>query len=88
MLVERFYNREVRIVSVDFSQAQVVYPNIAEQIRDIDVGILGEFFFYQKVIMYYSNMVIKDCIDAVNNVGYFDYPSDFECLGAEVSAYS
>lgn len=43
MLVERTFNREVRIISVDFSQGQVVYPNIAEQIKDIDVGILGEF---------------------------------------------
>ena len=47
MFVERTFSREVRIITADFSQAQVVYPNIAEQIKDIDVGILGEFLIKQ-----------------------------------------
>ena len=30
-------------MSVDFLQGQKVYSNIAEQIKDLDIGILGEW---------------------------------------------
>ena len=35
------YGREVRIIPVDFSDGQVVYPKIAEELKDLDIGILG-----------------------------------------------
>ncbi len=36
------YGREVRTVSVDFSQGQSVYDDIQAEISDLDVAILGE----------------------------------------------
>ena len=36
------YNREVKIVSVDFSQGQSVYDDIQAEISDLDVAVLGE----------------------------------------------
>ena len=39
---EEKYQREVRIISVDFSEGKNIYPNIAEQLQDLDIGILGE----------------------------------------------
>lgn len=38
---EKKYNREVRIVVVDFTDGQEVYPRIAGELKDLDVGILG-----------------------------------------------
>ena len=37
------YQREVRIISVDFSLGQEIYPKIAEELKDLDIGVLGEF---------------------------------------------
>ena len=39
---EQKYSREVRIISVDFSDGMKIYPNLAEQLRDLDIGTLGE----------------------------------------------
>jgi hypothetical protein len=36
------HKREVLIVSVDFSKGQIIYSDIAEQVKDLDIGILGE----------------------------------------------
>lgn len=38
---ENKYNREVRIVVVDFTDGQEVYPRMAEELKDMDIGILG-----------------------------------------------
>ena len=35
------YGREVRMIAVDFSEGQEIYPQIEEQLRDLDIGILG-----------------------------------------------
>ena len=35
------YGRDVRIVFVDFSEGQSIYPALAEQIQDLDIGILS-----------------------------------------------
>ena len=36
------HKREVLVVSVDFSKGQIVYSDIAEQVKDLDIGIIGE----------------------------------------------
>ena len=36
------HKREVLIIPVDFFQGQIVYSHIAEQVKDLDIGILGE----------------------------------------------
>ena len=33
--------REVRVVSVDFSLGLEIYPSIAENIQDLEIGVLG-----------------------------------------------
>ena len=38
---ENLYNRKVLIVPVDFTDGQPVYENIAKQLADLDIGILG-----------------------------------------------
>ena len=35
------YNRKVLIIPVDFTDGQPVYENIAKQLADLDIGILG-----------------------------------------------
>ena len=36
------YNRDVRIIPVDFTQGQSVYGGIQTEISDLDIGILGK----------------------------------------------
>jgi hypothetical protein len=38
------YNRKVLIIPVDFTDGQQVYENIAKQLADLDIGILGMYF--------------------------------------------
>ena len=38
---EEKYGREVRVIAVDFSAGQDIYPQIAEELKDLDIGILG-----------------------------------------------
>ena len=35
------YGREVVVIPVDFSDGMEIYPNIAEQLNDLDIGVLG-----------------------------------------------
>ena len=35
------YGREVRVIAVDFSEGQEIYPQLEEQLRDLDIGVLG-----------------------------------------------
>ena len=39
---EEKYGREVRIIPVDFSGGSEIYPQIAENLQDLDIGVLGE----------------------------------------------
>ena len=39
---EEKYGREVRIIPVDFSDGSEIYPQIAENLQDLDIGVLGE----------------------------------------------
>ena len=43
-LKEQKYGHEVRIISVDFSGGMEIYPDLAEQLQDLDIGILSKFF--------------------------------------------
>ena len=42
-LVEQKYSREVRIIPVDFSDGMEIYPSLAEQLKDMDIGVLSKF---------------------------------------------
>ena len=42
-LVEQKYSREVRIIPVDFSDGMEIYPSLAEQLKDLDIGVLSKF---------------------------------------------
>ena len=39
--IEQKYNCEVVVIPVDFSDGMEIYPNIAEQLNDLDIGVLG-----------------------------------------------
>ena len=39
---EEKYGREVRILPTDFSRGEELYPEIAEKLKDLDIGILGK----------------------------------------------
>ena len=39
---EEKYGREVRIIPVDFSEGPELYPRIAEELHDLDIGVLGK----------------------------------------------
>ena len=39
---EEKYGCEVCIIPVDFSEGHELYPRIAEQLQDLDIGVLGE----------------------------------------------
>ena len=38
---EEKYGREVVVIPVDFSDGMEIYPNIAERLNDLDIGVLG-----------------------------------------------
>ena len=39
---EEKYGREVRVLPTDFSRGEEIYPEIAEKLKDLDIGILGK----------------------------------------------
>ena len=41
MLTEEKYGCEVVVIPIDFSDGMEIYPNIAEQLNDLDIGVLG-----------------------------------------------
>ena len=41
VLTEEKYSREVVVIPIDFSDGMEIYPNIAEQLNDLDIGVLG-----------------------------------------------
>ena len=43
-LTEEKYKREVVVIPVDFSDGMDIYPNIAEQLKDLDIGVLSKLF--------------------------------------------
>ena len=43
------YSREVRIITADFSKGLGIYPNLGEQLKDLDIGILGECMIFKHI---------------------------------------
>ena len=39
---EETYGCEVCVIPVDFSDGQEIYPRIAEELQDLDIGVLGK----------------------------------------------
>ena len=39
---EEMYGCEVRIIAADFSDGPELYPHIAEELQDLDIGLLGK----------------------------------------------
>ena len=37
----KYSEREVRVTPVDFSKGGEIYPDIAEELKDLDIGVLG-----------------------------------------------
>ena len=48
---EQKYNCEVVVILVDFSDGMEIYPNIAEQLQDLDIGILSKPYILCIVIL-------------------------------------
>ena len=42
VFTEEKYHREVIVIPVDLSDGLKIYPNIAEQLKDLDIGILSK----------------------------------------------
>lgn len=42
LFIEQKYGRETLIIPVDFSHGMEIYPSLAKQLKDLDIGILGE----------------------------------------------
>ena len=43
MSIEQKYRREVVVIPVDFSHGMEIFPALGEQLKDLDIGILGEY---------------------------------------------
>ena len=50
-LSEEKYPVEVMILAVDFLSGQEVYPQIAEKIQDLDIGVLGKNLSQKYIIV-------------------------------------
>ena len=37
----KYCEREVCVIPVDFSKGGEIYPDIAEELKDLDIGVLG-----------------------------------------------
>ena len=48
------------MIPVDFTRGQEVYPQIAEELKELDIGVLGEFFS-NIFILLYKRSVQKKC---------------------------
>ena len=42
LISEDKYNRECRVIPVDFSSGLDIYSDISDQLSGLDVGVLGE----------------------------------------------
>ena len=42
MLSGEKYSRDVRVIPVDFSSGMEIYPRLAEELKDLDVGVLSK----------------------------------------------
>ena len=58
---EEKYGREVRVIPVDFTDGQDIYPQIEEELKDLDIGILGESWAEICAIHIYSQFINVSC---------------------------
>lgn len=61
------YNQEVLIFSVDFTQGQVVYPRLAEKLKDLEIGVLvnnvGLSHAYAQFLLEASKQRLRDMVE-------------------------
>ena len=86
---EETYSCEVRIIPVDFSDGQEIYPHIAEELQDLDIGVLGKVPSFSNsqplaLLCGWTNFV-HVCVTLVNNVGYGADPDYFAETPEDVS---
>ena len=87
---EETYGREVCVIPVDFSDGQEIYPRIAEELQDLDIGLLGKLPSFSNsqplaLLCGWTNFV-RVCVTLVNNVGYSgEYPDYFAETPHDVS---
>ena len=43
---EEKYSCDVCVIPVDFSDGQEIYPRIAEELQDFDIGVLGKLRYF------------------------------------------
>ena len=87
LLPEEKYGCEVRIIPVDFSDGQEIYPRIAEELQDLDIGVLGKVpFAINSLSLFCCVAGLTPHVCLVNNVGYsLEYPEYFGEGPEEVS---
>ena len=65
--IQEKYKREVLIISVDFTQGQVVYPRLAEKLKDLEIGVLvnnvGLSHAYAQFLLEASNQRLRDMVE-------------------------
>ena len=56
--IKEKYGREVRIIPVDFSEGPELYPHIAEELHDLDIGVLvNNVGYYQGYAEYFGEVL-------------------------------
>ena len=65
---EEKYNREVRTISVDFSDGMRIYPNLAEQLQDLDIGVLSKpnHAFVHNILIFLSLLKLSVYCNCIN----------------------
>ena len=87
---QKRHGREVYVIPVDFSGGQEIYPRIAEELQDLDIGVLGKLPSFSNsqplaLLCGWTNFV-RVCVTLVNNVGYSgEYPDYFAETPHDVS---
>ena len=65
--IQEKYKREVLIISVDFTQGQVVYPKLAEKLKDLEIGVLvnnvGLSHAYAQFLLEAPKQRLRDMIE-------------------------
>ena len=88
---EEKYGREVCVIPADFSGGQEIYPRIAEELQDLDIGVLGKVPSLATLNPWPCcvaglTLCMCVCVTLVNNVGYAaEYPDYFVEIAEDVS---
>ena len=94
MVAEEKYKREVVVIPVDFSDGLEIYPNIAEQLKDLDIGVLSKLVGRNNVqsernslcLCFLSAIITCILLFTVNNVGLgYEHPEFLNECSADVS---